>query len=1233
MDSKLDTGLPEELDTTHWKPQKEAFAALEEAGVTAALAELSKRYAAFDFGAFSAAKLTTAADAQKRLDAAQAVQKKSLKPLLDLTRAAEASARKALAGFKSKKLDAKKGPAAAQDIIAAATRFATVLPPQLDAAIAALEDRLADLLAEEEKAAAKKGAGGKDAGSGAPATLELSKPFVLLRKKAIEGLRLVKNTPPPMLLEKPVRYLAGVGAKACRVYIARSVSGSQRNLLKGLMPGEPSVKFFVGDIIWEAKAHTFVGAQIPGGFAKKLQRALLEQTKGRFRVRARKLDGEGGVDEEAGDADPDQLDDTSGEVAAKPAAPGTGPRSTAERVAELQARLTRLKPELDAAIALKGPRTEAMKTARDAIQAHLKALKVEPAAALLAKLEDVVLMTTAQAAGEEPPAEADAPGGKADAKPADPPATSEGQVDEYLEITADYMASVKDAKVSAPILARLGKLTEAQGKAKALTDQGKREAAFKTMVAPSKKLVDDASKVALADMAQVQAAQARAAADAQLGQITALVLGALGTADVRDKINAELKKLQAGLEKADKLGSAAARLKAYEAIKAAADALHERAENADTSEDFAGKDLEPLFAAAAKAASGLETGKARTILMDELQSLRSDADRYQKAGDATALQSIIQPRLAKLARVSQAIPKIAVAVDRDIAEADKLIQPMQATASADLRARLAALQDQRANDFPAGTNLDELDGEDKLLSKSAKTLVADAQNLVKTLNARAEIAKLRLRVNGLKPRLDKASEAGQPKFVEDRQAKVRDALANFEKFEKLDDLKSCEIAFSAMGAALDAMEQAKRLYVVSRGKFVSARDGGIRAAKAAKLTPASLATLRDKALDAEGARIEALLSQGQLVKADKAVDIWLKQAKTWAKAPAAYNNMRSGHPVKGAMKDLINEPGGGEVFDAIVADLPEGTTTTETMTDAIDARFGVAVTQFDHRGKGSNETKPKDPQKGLKDLFRILRMVPVKDVKTIERITDYTQETGASETSFFSPGTFNDDIVMMAGRPSDGDHHPTGDPATIVSPKTDLDPRAALVGGGPIIVNYYTHTVLHEVAHGLDDEHGVMKSHMGEAGWEDHSVGDIAEVVAKFYGYDAGYVKSLLKNNAKPPKQQPKRPKDVKTDKAWTDAQAAVERWALESVVGAKPWDHPDMAKRNAVSGRVYHESYEGDWVSYKLSSRSLGISAYQFRSKYEWFADLYAAFYLGKLSSSHPATPWLEQLKQEAEA
>ena len=122
------------------------------------------------------------------------------------------------------------------------------------------------------------------------------------------------------------------------------------------------------------------------------------------------------------------------------------------------------------------------------------------------------------------------------------------------------------------------------------------------------------------------------------------------------------------------------------------------------------------------------------------------------------------------------------------------------------------------------------------------------------------------------------------------------------------------------------------------------------------------------------------------------------------------------------------------------------------------------------------------------------------------------------------------------------------------------------------------------------------------------------------------------KNNV-PPKKRPKRPSHVRTDAEWDVLRRAAETWVTESRSPFDPWDKGDVAKANAIGGRVYHESYPGDWVSYQLAARAKGIRGYQFRAPGEWFAELYAAYHSGKLSPKHAAAGWLEKLKVESES
>lgn len=60
---------------------------------------------------------------------------------------------------------------------------------------------------------------------------------------------------------------------------------------------------------------------------------------------------------------------------------------------------------------------------------------------------------------------------------------------------------------------------------------------------------------------------------------------------------------------------------------------------------------------------------------------------------------------------------------------------------------------------------------------------------------------------------------------------------------------------------------------------------------------------------------------------------------------------------------------------------------------------------------------------------------------------------------------------------------------------------------------------------------------------------------------------------------------------------------------------------------RVYQQSNEKNWWSYDLTARTGNVSSYQFRSPGEYFAELYAAYYLDWLPENH----WISTLRMPA--
>jgi hypothetical protein len=60
--------------------------------------------------------------------------------------------------------------------------------------------------------------------------------------------------------------------------------------------------------------------------------------------------------------------------------------------------------------------------------------------------------------------------------------------------------------------------------------------------------------------------------------------------------------------------------------------------------------------------------------------------------------------------------------------------------------------------------------------------------------------------------------------------------------------------------------------------------------------------------------------------------------------------------------------------------------------------------------------------------------------------------------------------------------------------------------------------------------------------------------------------------------------------------------------------------------GRVYQEAYASKWWSYDSKARTRKVSDYQFRAPQEWFAEIYAAYYLGSLDDEGQDHAWMEK-------
>lgn len=868
----------------------------------------------------------------------------------------------------------------------------------------------------------------------------------------------------------------------------------------------------------------------------------------------------------------------------------------------------------------------------------LKILGLKPTATLLKRSGNASSKAASPQAdpGDDAATEDAAGAGVESGAPAD---KSGDAVVEQHDLIAQTIAGISDAKVRDGLDAELAALRATHAAGRSVTDAGKRATLTKAELAAAARLGEKVKKIAAQDQQRREFSDARADVDAVVSQITALVLGGITEDAPRKRIDDELTKLKLAVDKAGKTADPKAALTAFKAVLAAAETLLARAQGTQYAVDLSQANLVPLLAPTQAAIAGLPPAP-KAVLQQELDSLKADIRRYDEAADSTALQSIVAPRLKKLNRVATGLPKASAQADADIERAARLVRALDPAGSAELQARLKALQDLKKTAWPGGSTLDAIDSSVDAVTIGAKTLIADAEALANKAVLDQQIAQLRAKLDALKPRIDKASESPVPAYIDQRQKNVRGLVAVLESQLTTSKKGPAETSLAALLLALDDTEKFKGLYAAHLVKLNAAKNGPIKTALALELVPPNLAASRDKAMAARATEIEAMTVDGVFGPADSGIDQWALEAKAWGSAKKAYDNLHSKKADAGTLSDLGDTKGGGPVLDALVADMPTDTTPPQVFITAMKARYGVEVEQFEHRKDGGKSEDPDektrldpskpdpDQEKDLQGLYKVLGKVPVKDVKYVEKINRYTKDL---ESATYSGGVFTDTIALHCGRPGDPTNTDFNKPGEVVPVGESVNPDCAPLKPGDT-APWFDFTVLHEVGHAVDDARNIMSGGRDkDAAWDTHGTGAVARKIGEQVHYDADYIESMLDDKAStPPKKKPALPKGWK-QVDWDKARGAAEAWVQAIRVGKKLWDDAAGSKDHRIAGRVYHEAYDDTWVSYSYAARSQGITGYQFRAPAEWFAELYAAFHSGKLNPKHPAAPWLRKIKAES--
>lgn len=629
-----------------------------------------------------------------------------------------------------------------------------------------------------------------------------------------------------------------------------------------------------------------------------------------------------------------------------------------------------------------------------------------------------------------------------------------------------------------------------------------------------------------------QPPEARKPLTAILTQITALVLGGINDDDARNRINAELTKLQTKVDTADKLKNPKSAATAWQALTVPAQALLDRATETKKVTDWESANYLPLAKPAQTAIAAVPLAAAKAVLQKAYDDLEADRKARELTMDLAGIQAQVFPAMQKLHALSTRVAAAAVQSQKDLDLVAKQVVELGAAATPKLKSDLKALQDQRAAAWPAGGTVAEIEASVASFDTALKALVAAAASVVDSQPA-AVIERER---KALEKSLKVYDETAFSLDDEKRPNATKKSFAFKKRFDDANALKDID----ARRNAYLALERDVRSEITSLKKVVFK---------------------------------EQLASKGGKEALDKTID---------------------------AMPSASNNPDDIAIVEAAIA-----------------VRFGVAL----------NVPMDQAQKKTLPRLYKMLAKVPDWQSKQGKfKELDFGVEPGKG--SYYSDGK----ISLNEIEPTEG--------GSVKRPDTDPD------GSKTVKANYFDFTTLHEVGHAVDAKIGFMSQRMEKAefgGWKAESL----DSTLKWLGENAGF---YGRHSGAP---RPGKKSDLElllrrylTTKACAKPAAAnqpmgslISTWeAIVSdpvivacidgmLVDDKPWKGAGTkAAKIAFVERVHHEAYANEWYSYTLASRATtGVSDYQWRAPGEWFAEIYALYYLGKLANTHPMHAWFE--------
>jgi len=330
---------------------------------------------------------------------------------------------------------------------------------------------------------------------------------------------------------------------------------------------------------------------------------------------------------------------------------------------------------------------------------------------------------------------------------------------------------------------------------------------------------------------------------------------------------------------------------------------------------------------------------------------------------------------------------------------------------------------------------------------------------------------------------------------------------------------------------------------------------------------------------------------------------------------------------------------GVEELDKMLADLPDHLDDPNELAACkamIEARFGVKI-----------EVGEEFKARSLPRIGKMLARVPDWQTRQSKKKPDGSPAEKSLKT-----------LSYQSEPLAKGNYYSSGRKTIALQDLTEKgsanDEHTLVADSGKVVkTSYFDFTTLHEIGHAVDDRVKFMSSRMEKDGfgkWKKETfdsvlgsflpslVTDCAGGTKKAQAADLeAMLTDLLKTgNCTKPADETAKLGSLFTEWDQIQNHAVVAKCKQGVYTAAKPWNK-GKAHADAVEfgGRVYQEAYDNDWYSYALADRATtGVTKYQWRAPGEWFAEIYALYYLNKLSRSHPMSGWFRSAaKSEAKA